>query len=564
MKNIFILSFLLCSMCFYSCSDSEHTEKNIEMLSISKFLVKVGNSDIEGNIDQDKKVIMVMVPNGTDLKKIFVEATYTEGATLEPSSGYSYNLSNPVDFILSKNGASVTYKVTVAVQPEMLSFEVGQYYKKAMIENDIIKIQFSYGTDLTKITPTIRLASGCNIEPASDTEVNLSGEFSYTVTNSAGNSKLYKVQASVLPQEKQVRGVWVPDPSHTTVLHNYKNLKEFINLLDELNINAIYLATWVREMTLFKSSVLKNNTNYATIEDGWLLNGLNYDGPTNDPIKDLLALAHAKDMKVFFWFEYGFMRSGGESPSADHPILSTHPEWDGINSFGKAANYNSTDYYLNSYNPEVQEFIISLIEEAIDMYPEVDGIQGDDRLPAAPRNSGYNESTKLLYKQQTGKEVPVNYEDSQWVKWRLQNLNEFGEKMYTRIKNKKNTILVASSPNPYPWCVENLMQDWPTWLKKNTVDLLSVQCYRETVSAYMNTLNEAVKYVKGNTDKNILNPGIYLRNTSEWEDVFVGQMTINRDNNTNGEAFFYNEGLKREVNKKVIKGFYTGKAIFPF
>lgn len=563
MRNIFILSFLLLSVCFCSCSENEPMENNLEILSITKFVVKIGTSDIEGNIDQENKTIMVMVPNGTDLKKVHIDATYNEGAVLEPASGYAYNFVNPVNFTLSKEGASVTYKVTVTVEPAILSFDVNQYYRSAIIENDIIKIQFAYGTDLSKITPTIRVASGCSIEPASNTKVDLSNEFSYVVTNSAGNVKQYKVQTTILPQEKEVRGVWIPDPSHTTVLHSYKNLQEFVNLLDELNINTIYLATWVREMTLFKSSVLKNNTNYASVEEGWLLNGLNYDGPTNDPIKDLLTLAHAKDMKVFFWFEYGFMRSGGENPSIDHPILSIHPEWDGINSFGKAANYNGTDYYLNSYAPDVQEFILSLIEEAIDLYPEVDGIQGDDRLPAAPRNSGYNEITKQLYKEQTGKTVPINYEDSEWVKWRLENLNEFGKKMYKRIKNKKSTIYVASSPNPYPWCVENLMQDWPAWLKGNSVDLLSVQCYRETVSSYMSTLNEAIKYLKENTDKNILNPGIYLRNTTEWEDIFVEQMKINRENNTNGEAFFYNEGLKREVNKRVIKGFYTGKAIFP-
>lgn len=339
----------------------------------------------------------------------------------------------------------------------------------------------------------------------------------------------------------------------------------FISLLDELNLNTIYLATWVREQTLFKSDVLLENTNYDTTDDGYLLGEASYSGPSGDPVKDLISLAHENDIKVFFWFEYGFMRSGDDATQPEsHPILSVHPDWDGVNSEGKAANYNGTDYYLNSYDPEVQQFMLDLIAESIRLYPEVDGIQGDDRMPAAPRNSGYNESTKALYKSETGKDVPSNYSDSDWVEWRLSKLNDFGRRLYEMVKDMDNTLLVSFSPNPYPWCEQNLMQDWPEWIRNGNVDILSVQCYRETESAYRSTLEETAGYVDANTDENILNPGIYLRTGESWGSVFAGQMLINREFGTNGEAFFYNEGLKQEVNQNVIRAFYPGKAIFPF
>ena len=108
------------------------------------------------------------------------------------------------------------------------------------------------------------------------------------------------------------------------------------------------------------------------------------------------------------------------------------------------------------------------------------------------------------------------------------------------------------------------MQDWPNWIKDGFVDFLSVQCYRDNKDSYRYTVNEVKKYVEQNTDKNILNPGIYLRTGNNWEELFKSQMMINRELGTNGEAFFYNEGLKNEVTQKVIKSFYTGKAIFPF
>ena len=537
-----------------------------EELVITKFVGKNGDVSVEGVIDDENKSIKLLVPSDFDIKRVNVEVQYTDGATLNPESGYAYNFTQPIEFTLSKDGLeSVKYKVTVSTSPDILSFEVKAYNLFAKIEGEKIKIEFPYGTDLSNIIPVIRVSQGCTIEPESETSVDMTGPIKYKVTNSSGDVKEYDIEAVVLPQERQIRGVWVPDPTHTQVLHNYENLTEFVELLDELNFNAIFLATWVREQTLFKSEALKENSNYATVEDGWLLRGTNYTSSTNDPIKDLITLAHKKNIKVFFWFEYGFMRSGGANPDkTNHPILSKHPDWDGINSYGTASNYNGTDYYLNSYDPEVQNFIISLFKESLKLYPDVDGVQGDDRLPAAPRNSGYNQITKDQYKSETGKDVPDNYNDAAWVRWRLDKLNAFGKRLYDEVKAVNSKYLVSFSPNPYPWCEQNLMQDWPNWIKDGFVDFLSVQCYRDNEAGYRYTVDEAKKYVEQNTDKNILNPGIYLRTGNNWEELFKAQMMINRELGTNGEAFFFNEGLRNEVNKKVIKSFYTGKAIFPF
>lgn len=547
-----------------SCSEKDKAEPVLpETIQISKFSITSVSPVVEGVIDQQKKTINCFLDATVNIKSLKVEVEYTQGASLSPESGYNYNFTNPVEFVLTKDDQRVVYTVSAQVTPIISSFEVEQYHKSATVKDDVIEIAFNFGTDLTRITPQIRVPAGLTLKPASNTEVDLSKDFVYEVTNALGTKKLYTVKASHLPQEKSVRGVWVPDPSHTTVMHNYKNLNDFIALLDQLNMNTIYLASWVREMTIFKSQVLKANSNYGSVEDGWLLKGIAYDGPSGDPIRDMINLAHAKGIKVIFWFEYGFMRSGGATPPANHPILSKHPTWDGVNSEGKPSNYNGTDYYLNSYDPEVQEFMLQLIEESIDLYPDVDGIQGDDRMPAAPRNSGYNDVTKQAYKIDKGVEVPSNYQDGAWVRWRLDNLNQFGRDLYKRVKAKRDNLIVCFSPNPYPWCEENLMQDWPQWIKDGIVEIISVQCYRETADSYRYTVNQTNQYVKQSTNKNILNPGIYLRSGSSWENVFVQQMLINRELGTNGETFFYNEGLKLSVNQKVLKSFYTGKAIFP-
>ena len=49
--------------------------------------------------------------------------------------------------------------------------------------------------------------------------------------------------------------------------------------------------------------------------------------------------------------------------------------------------------WMNAFHPEVQDFMLDLISEILFSYPTIDGIQGDDRLPALPSTAGYDEYT---------------------------------------------------------------------------------------------------------------------------------------------------------------------------
>ena len=172
-------------------------------------------------------------------------------------------------------------------------------------------------------------------------------------------------------------------------------------------------------------------------------------------------------------------------PNVDNDVLlGKNPHWLAIGNDQKPSNYNSTDYYYNSFHPEVQNFMLNLVEESLNLYPEIDGIQFDDRLPAAPANSGYDLWTINQYKlENNGQIPPSNYRDSKWFKWRINKLNSFAKILTEKIKSNGD-YLVSFSPNIYPWSYENLMQDWPTWIKENDVDILNVQCYRKNFSFY--------------------------------------------------------------------------------
>ncbi len=365
-----------------------------------------------------------------------------------------------------------------------------------------------------------------------------------------------------------VRGVWVPAPRFTSVLHTYKDVKDFVGLLDELNMNSIFLVSYADNQTIYKSQVLTRYSTHRTPEEGYMLAPYmdTYRSVTNDPIRDLLDEAHKKDIKVFFWFEYGFM-GAGRPIAQDDPLLSANPSWVGIGNDGNVSHYNQHDYYFNAYDPAVQQYIIELIEEAIELYPDVDGVQGDDRLPAMPRNSGYDPYTVQRYQNEhAGSLPPQNIDDTDWVKWRLDILNDFARRLYARIKAKNANVLVSFAPNPYPWCEEKLMQDWPQWCKDGVCDLLAVQCYRYNADAYRATVSEVLKYVTTANPNQLLVPGIILMEGSSLKmnpDLLRRQLQINRELGLKGEIYFYNKAIEQPEFQEVWKEFYSSPVRFP-
>ncbi|MCC8188455.1 MAG: family 10 glycosylhydrolase [Bacteroides sp.] len=368
--------------------------------------------------------------------------------------------------------------------------------------------------------------------------------------------------------EIAIRGVWVPAPRFTPVLHTYEEVQSFVSLIDSLNMNSIFLVSYANNQTVYKSEVLTRYSTYQTVDEGYMLAPYiqNYKSATNDPVRDLIDEAHKRDIRVFFWFEYGFMGSGRPIP-ADDPLLAANPSWLGIGNDGLPAHYNHHDYYFNAYDPDVQQFLLDLIAEAIALYPDLDGIQGDDRLPAMPRNSGYDPYTVARYRaEHQGPNPPDDPDDPSWVSWRLEILNDFARQLHTRVHEVAPDMMVSFAPNPYPWCEEKLMQDWPSWCKEGLCDLLAVQCYRYQAEAYRSTVSEVLNYIRANHPQQLFAPGIILmegHHVRMTPELLEQQIQINRELGIRGEIYFYNGALDRPELQEVWKRYYTEKPTFP-
>lgn len=328
-----------------------------------------------------------------------------------------------------------------------------------------------------------------------------------------------------------VKGVWLTNVA-SNALDSRENIRQAVQICKNSGINNIYVVTWNKGNTLYPSKIMQQKFGIPIME--------RFSG--RDPLQEVIEEAHAQNIKVHAWFEFGFASSYQENGGL---IIKKYPHWAALDSKGKLVTKNGFEW-MNAFHPEVQKFITSLIKEVVVNY-KVDGIQGDDRLPAVPSTAGYDPYTIKLYKSQhQGKTPPENYRDEAWIDWRANLLTEYLGRLHKDLKKIKPDLIVSMAPSIHPWAKEEYLQDWPAWMAKGFVDYVLPQVYRYNIKAYSSTLETQVKLLKEN-EKDKFYPGVLLQvNGKNPTQGFLDSMIMeNRRFGIKGECFFFFEGLKK-------------------
>lgn len=326
-----------------------------------------------------------------------------------------------------------------------------------------------------------------------------------------------------------MRGIWVTTTA-STALDSRENIKTMITNCKAAGINHIFIVVYNNARTIYPSTIMQNLIGKPQLE--------RYVG--RDPLQECIEEAKAQSLKVHAWFEYGFSSSYSANGG---PIVAAKPTWAAKDQSGNLLVKNGFDW-LNGIHPEVQQFLIDLFKEVVTKY-DVDGVQGDDRLPAMPSTGGYDSYTTSLYQTENpGVTPPLNPAETNWVNWRVNKLNQFVKRLRTEIRKIKPAIQLSMSPSPFPWSKDEYLQDWPTWVDSGWVDAVIPQCYRYDISAFNSVLLQQKSYHRSTTIP--LYAGVLLRSgTYTATDAFLSQMIqSNRNNGIKGEAFFFYEGIK--------------------
>lgn len=326
-----------------------------------------------------------------------------------------------------------------------------------------------------------------------------------------------------------LRGAWITTTA-STALDSRDNIKQMVSTCKAAGINHLFVVVYNNARTTYPSTIMNNLIGKSILE--------RFAG--RDPLQECIEEAHAVGLKVHAWFEYGFSSSYSASGGA---IVNAKPNWAAKDLAGNLVVKNGFDW-LNGLHPEVQQFMIDLFKEVVTTYA-IDGVQGDDRLPAMPTTGGYDTYTVNLYKSENnGANPPTTATDVDWLKWRANKLNQFVKRLRNEVKAIKPSVQFTLSPSPYPFGYTEYLQDWPTWVDSSWVDAVLPQCYRYDINAYTAVLQQQKSYYRNSSVP--LYPGVLIKSgTYTASTGFLSQMIqANRNNGFKGESFFFYEGIK--------------------
>jgi uncharacterized lipoprotein YddW (UPF0748 family) len=266
----------------------------------------------------------------------------------------------------------------------------------------------------------------------------------------------------------EIRGVWMTANDMATV-RDRARLQKAIEELGQANFNTLYPVVWNGSFAYYPSAVTERrriqNFTYKGLEG-------------QDILADLISQAHARQLLVIPWFEFGFMTP----PTSD--LARRHPEWltqkrDGGRTSMSAAGEVA---WLNPFHPEVQALITELVMEITTLY-DADGIQFDDHM-SLPSEFGYDKYTRELYGRETNRTPPADAQDPAWVKWRADRITAFMNRLHKAVRARKAGAIFSISPNYYDHAYKFQLQDWLSWVRSGIVDELLVQVYRPDLESF--------------------------------------------------------------------------------
>jgi len=318
------------------------------------------------------------------------------------------------------------------------------------------------------------------------------------------------------------RGVWLRPREK-----NIEEVKKQLDMLQDLNINTIYLETYWNGYSIYptKNKIMEHNPIY----DGF------------DVLGAYIGEAHARGMEVHAWVE---------SFLVGQDVAERKPEWLAVSrqgdkyfTDGAGAKY----YFLNPALPEVYDFLSELYKELVKTY-DIDGIQFDYmRYPESGDYSndfGYDEYTRKLFKADFGKDpIELDVEDRLWKKWcdfRVKIINSFAYKIFSEVKTLKPELQISADVWPdYDETIKDTFQNPKNWTTRDYLNVIIPMSYYLSEQPVVEDILRTQAFSKGHA---LINVGLSTLSKVDTK-ILLRQIDAARAESASGVAIFESQTL---------------------
>lgn len=342
------------------------------------------------------------------------------------------------------------------------------------------------------------------------------------------------IKTSVPYLKDELKGTWIR-PTETTKEQIIATLEN----LENNGFNNIFLETYFHGKTIFPSKTMNKY--------GFIVQNENFEG--FDPLEIWIKEAHKRDINVHIWFQSFYV--GNKPPESNaSSILAVRPDWG--NKTKKFANTpgatKSTSehngYFIDPANPEVQAFLLELLEEIIDEY-KPDGINLDYiRYPNSTgtrsNNSawGFTEYARndfgILYGTDP---VEISPSDPLWLDWneyRRNHITNFVKKAGKLCRSKKTYVSTVIFPD-LASALATKQQDWRTWSLNGYIDGFTPLFLTNDHNMLASMMNDVMQVKAPGTE---LYAGLFVTFMGGAPEDLIRQIYQTRNMNANGIILF--------------------------
>ncbi|KQW44887.1 hypothetical protein ASD88_19245 [Pelomonas sp. Root662] len=334
-----------------------------------------------------------------------------------------------------------------------------------------------------------------------------------------------------------VRGVWVAGPQHNQFWTSREAMRADLQTFKRAGLNTVYVVALMTGRTLYPSERMARITGERQFESLG----------SRDALQEVLDEAQPLGLRVVAWLELGFASHYG-SGTAPSGLLKHRPDWLGLTRDGKPLVKNGF-HWMNAFDPELQQLMIDLSTELLARYPRLHGVQGDDRLPASPSSGGYHDQVLKDYGWQPGQPLPGD-RDPRWLQFRADRLTAFLKRWHAAVKAVRPSAVLSLSPSPYPWALDEYLQDWPAWMRAGLVDELLPQLYRRDAAGYEKLLADTRAHVPPDQTNRVF-PGMLLAlgpDVIPSAELLTQWIASTRAAGFAGEVQFHSVGVLKRAN----------------
>ena len=316
--------------------------------------------------------------------------------------------------------------------------------------------------------------------------------------------------------KNDVKAVWynVYQINTGNVLEAKSQIDLHFRTMKKMGINRVFfLVKNPNGRVYYKSKILKPILNSDFVTN-------NNDENSWDVLEYVIKKSRENSIKIYPYINV-FAESGY--------YLKENP------SFAEKSVYGGKYEWASPAIKEVKERVVSIVEEIVKNY-DIDGIQLD-RIRYEDSNAGFNEVLINGYRAECGKEPDLK--DCNFKQYRKDLITEFVGELYKKVKEIKPGIEFSAAVFHSPKTAENVMQDWPEWVKRNYVDYVYTMSYTNNETIFKTFLNDNLNVFKDEKIKAklVIGVGAYYKNMTP--EILVNQVkAIYESQKAEGVCYF--------------------------